>query len=1167
MQFFHRAVKSGYFLLVLLGSGFFPAFAQDNVQEKPLGPFSGTVVDDAGKPVSGATVWLLGGTYRDPQIVAETTSDEQGGFKFAERKWDTIGERAMSPTIAARDKQGRVGGQIHEYNRSSADSESNRFRNLKVKMQSVKDCSARLLDEAGKPLAKAKIRPRTWSWEQREGNFVQELIFYPAKLAQDMAVESDADGNFTLHNIPAKGRISANVLAEGFGEPTATWKVELPAAFKLRRAGGIEGKLVCGGNPQATANINLRLEDLSTPRNSMEADSLLGFFTEGNTQPDGAFAFENVPAGKYLVMPSIPDVSPFYIDKVEPVEVKAGDRTAVSLALKPAVKVEGKVLDQQTQKGVAGVRVSVYFQDQQGNGGKNNVTTTNDDGAFTLYTRPGKAALQIWQIPEQYGEPSYPQQRQTIDIKEAVALDPILLTPAKALEGIVVDKSGKPVAGAEISCRATDMGNSAFHDRNIRTDENGKFTLKKVSPKDTLNIRARTKLAVAEPVNVKVAEAKEPVRLVVDEKTSFTLRGTVVDNAGKPLPGATVTLVINLWFGNWGTSFSADTCKSDGEGKFEIGGLWAGEKYDVGVKAEGFEKYGTTKITGVAGKTHDFGKIALARADGVVAGSVVDSAGKPLADVRVFNSGDAQDLVEMRTAADGRFRLLNLRNGPVYICAEKDGYRFTGARIATGAAETQLTMLRCDEPPRSWSPPAPSVSPEELKQFAVELYEKLLERGDKSQREWTLNSLAKIDADLAQKWAAKVGGRVTAPVPKSPSSLTKIAEDDLEEAFGIIAKEGPRGYYNYKRLADHFAANDPEKALRCIGEAAVLARSLDQPARSLELAKSGKLALKLGEKEGGKKLILEAAEMASSWKGSRQYSYYLGQLTMLVAACDAPRAIELINGIADTGERDRWKANLAVKMDDIEQAQALLKDFEPWNKTRALQRLAYRIAPARPADAVRMVEKFPTQYGREDREKAAAFGWLATAIAPRDKKLAWSLIDRAFELYLHPKDRTSSYDSFGLPGALLAVQAHRVGYPDMESAIYRAIALRPTSKHDSNPVRIKEANVMMAVILALVDPRPAKDILQSVEPYAESIGSGYSGIGHGEWIKAWALADPLRLMDLADRELDAAKDKSAVERVHRDLMEIAELLPASTENRLKTMVRRSGQINWPDEEE
>ena len=49
------------------------------------------------------------------------------------------------------------------------------------------------------------------------------------------------------------------------------------------------------------------------------------------------------------------------------------------------------------------MRVNVFFRDQYGSGGSENVATTDAQGVFTLLARPGKAQLNIWQLPDEYG--------------------------------------------------------------------------------------------------------------------------------------------------------------------------------------------------------------------------------------------------------------------------------------------------------------------------------------------------------------------------------------------------------------------------------------------------------------------------------------------------------------------------------------------------------------------------------------------------------------------------------------------------------------------------------------------------------------------------------------------------------------------------------------------
>ena len=113
--------------------------------------------------------------------------------------------------------------------------------------------------------------------------------------------------------------------------------------------------------------------------------------------------------------------------------------------------------------------------------------------------------------------------------------------------------------------------------------------------------------------------------------------------------------------------------------------------------------------------------------------------------------------------------------------------------------------------------------------------------------------------------------------------------------------------------------------------------------------------------------------------------------------------------------------------------------------------------PGRPRPSASWKTFRPTD-GNEELTKAAAFGWLATAIAPKDPALAHSLIDRAFAIYLHPSDR--SQHLYG--GAIVPrkppcwrIKPRLAGYPDMESAIYRVLAMRPTTKDAWSPVAVQ----------------------------------------------------------------------------------------------------------------
>ncbi len=665
--------------------------------EKTVGPFTGTVLDAAGKPVTGVKVLLLSFEGRDDvRIVAETASDEKGRFQIAKQKWDDLAGHPRPWFLTARDAKGRMGGQLHHYNRPAQGAAAQQFENLEIRLQEVNDCQGRLVDSAGQPISKATIRPTSWSQQHTEEMYSVNIIF-PAQWGSDLAAQSDADGHFTLRNVPIEGRISAKVRAEGFGEPWANWNLDKPANLKLNRVGAIRGAVTCEKDPKTVAGLKLRLLGGGMRTYSSRAvDPLVSYSAEGTTQKDGAFYFDNVPAGQYHVMPELPAAAPYYSEGLRLMEVRPGETATLSLAIKPAVAVRGKVLDQQTGQGVAGVQVSLAHRMDSGGGGDYKSATTSADGTFTLFARPGKANVYFQQVPDQYANPSNSRQNKVIDIQNETTLDPIRLERVNVLEGVVVDTSGKPVAGAEIRCTDTEYGFSlqeVFH-----SDAAGKFTLKKISPKKTYIVRVRTDRAVADPANVVPAELKGPLRMVVNEKTAYTLRGTVTDEAGKPIPQAQVGLIAHWHWGSGGVSFVSDNRKTDDQGRFEFGGLWPGDEYQIRIQAKDCVSFGSPQMKATPGDTHDFGKIALASANAVVEGRVLDSAGKPVADARVFNSGDGIAPMETRSDGSGRFRLQGFRKGPVFVFAEKEGYRFAGLRTNSGAADAALKMLKTTEP-------------------------------------------------------------------------------------------------------------------------------------------------------------------------------------------------------------------------------------------------------------------------------------------------------------------------------------------------------------------------------------------------------------------------------------------------------------------------------------
>ena len=239
-----------------------PAIGQDKAAEpaeKSVGPFSGTVVDAGGKPVAGAKVWLQGGSLPDSiRVLAQTVTDEKGRFQFEKVKYEIPSERGMPFIFLARDSAGRIGG-ADRFRQGPDNAQS---KELQLKLQEVKDCRGRLdgrfrqTDRQGENSAHG-IGPTSIA---RKETSAKILFFIHADLGNELAAETDADGDFTLRNMPVMGRINVQITAKGFGEPIAMWKVEKPVILQLAPVGTVQGSVICSKDPGATAAVKLRLQ-------------------------------------------------------------------------------------------------------------------------------------------------------------------------------------------------------------------------------------------------------------------------------------------------------------------------------------------------------------------------------------------------------------------------------------------------------------------------------------------------------------------------------------------------------------------------------------------------------------------------------------------------------------------------------------------------------------------------------------------------------------------------------------------------------------------------------------------------------------------------------------------------------------------------------------------
>jgi hypothetical protein len=364
------------------------------------GIVSGVVVDDTGKAIDGAQVFLTDDETRLPWTA---TSQADGKFVLAKLPEGTYqlgaAREGYLPAYFAQSPPGwgvtrvAIGGEAT-------------LSGYVIRLPRTASISGTVVDKDGTPLASHEVRARA------VGRMSGEAIA-SATVGVGM---TDKDGHYTIDHLdageyaivvrprgrqdsvlyhPAASKLSdARTIALARGEQRAGIDVRPPAAATST----IEGVVAHAGGPPPT-RIDVLIFD---------ADASLPFAEDRSveTDSDGRFVVARVPAGKYVLVAQTairPTSAAAAQDPRQTTRLSAavnvstdGSRPArVTLALEPGVPVSGKIIEPYRTKPVAEderpltVRLTgmnPVSRARLGFGGPEARVTT--DGAFTLFFVP-----------------------------------------------------------------------------------------------------------------------------------------------------------------------------------------------------------------------------------------------------------------------------------------------------------------------------------------------------------------------------------------------------------------------------------------------------------------------------------------------------------------------------------------------------------------------------------------------------------------------------------------------------------------------------------------------------------------------------------------------------------------------------------------------------------
>lgn len=953
-----RSAFVGFALICLSG----PALAGDE-------PTVIRVVAPDGKPAKGTKVWVYEytGTDEPPKEPAPLTADSDGKLTVP----STPGAR-RSQQLFARDAAGRIGrAWVNAPWREPVDD-----RGIEVVLVDISLRAGRVTTADGRPVVGAVVTPGSYYVEDpdrpREGGPASSISL-PRWEQTRLTVKTDSDGRFQLA-APTAGYVAYyQVKAEGFGE--TKWSAPSGVAFDtpLPRAGTVT-ITVTGLDPSSLKGKNwqLRARD-GTPAPGVRPVR----YRAGSFDGTAKLAVRDLMPGTYeLTMYGEGEIPGVFV-KPPPVEVASGKSAEIVARFGPAAKVTGTITDKDG-KGVAKVRVTVSVSDGTGPQPHTQLSAETDaDGKYTAYGPAGWYKVWLQGAPDGYALPVAGRggqlvEQAKVEVGKPHTFAPIKLLKAVTFSGQVVLADDKPAVGATVDAGSSFVMQS--HGGPVTTDKDGRFGIPNLPPDDAVAPRVRRGKAVNVPETFELEKTTGPVVIEVSEANAATLRGRVVDGTGKPIAGAKVGLRHGIQgvgrSAQYGSERQAATTTTGTDGRYTFTGLWPQDRYRVRVAADGYAEAETKQVRGETGQTHDFGDMKLSRASLEVRGTVVGPDGKPVAGAEVFGV-DGPSRFSSSSAADGSFKLVGFYEGAGFVFVKKDGFRLAAVAVTPGDGKpVTVTLSKADgstvPPPEV--PPGYRAALDDFTRHALarvwEAHPKFGYGGN------ALEDMARIDPATARKWRDEEKRRTNGKTDYTrlidrvhrQKTLFDTAKDDPDEALAMIAALKPDdGFAEAKSTGERMLAVDKAKALRFAEEAVVRARQRDLPARVWSLAEAGDLAVRAGGTAGGKKVLVEAAELASKIEPDNRgrNSFTVGYTAAHLAPHDWTAAEKLLNGLKNPSDFNRFLAASAARIarTDLPKAKLLLGRFKPDNtyySQEAHVRIAYAIATERPDEAVKV---------------------------------------------------------------------------------------------------------------------------------------------------------------------------------------------------------------------
>ena len=475
-----------------------PTEPQQQSDDVPAEVLSGVVVDDANRPVEGASVTVNG---------REATTDYAGSFSF-----DEIDTGTHLVDVEA-DDYIRPG--VGDESLALVTIEDEPVKDLELTLQQPASISGRVT-AGGEPVEGAEVG--LWYLEAAglDGTSLDPFVVSEA--------DTSGEGGDFLIEAVAPGRLEVVVDTDDAfaqSEPVRlTPGDELDGVtIDLEPTGSIEGEVVGDPGAGVDGQGSLTAHYADEPGEEFEIE-------------DGQFLLERLEPGQYELTVDAPG---HHLKTIEDVLVPPDDPTSVDVQLEPSRGLVGLVVEPDGTP-VADASVTVEHSDDE----QMRRLETDEEGRFQWAEADRGEYTAVANSP--HHDPSAPT---TLKPDEEVAVQ---LQPGGHITGRVLDENRRPVDEFSVGVSFLEIhGEDHHHVRELPAeafdDRRGRFEVGPVPTgryQLTVDVDSRPG-AVSQPVEVTAGERVGPVTVQLD--ASATVEGFITDADGSaPISGAQIVL-------------------------------------------------------------------------------------------------------------------------------------------------------------------------------------------------------------------------------------------------------------------------------------------------------------------------------------------------------------------------------------------------------------------------------------------------------------------------------------------------------------------------------------------------------------------------------------------------------------------------------------------------